>query len=75
MKLWCKSLGIILRLGNLAFKDTEDGVAITSPTALEQAPLWYLPIRLNMLERTVSSRCHRIRSQFLECRVSERCNT
>jgi myosin heavy subunit len=31
-----QTLGIILRLGNLAFKDTEDGVAITSPTALEQ---------------------------------------
>jgi hypothetical protein len=31
-----QALGIILRLGNLAFKDTEDGVAITSPTALEQ---------------------------------------
>jgi myosin heavy subunit len=31
-----QALGIILRLGNLTFKDTEEGVAVTSLTALEQ---------------------------------------
>jgi myosin heavy subunit len=31
-----QALGVVLRLGNLAFKDTEEGAAISSRTALER---------------------------------------
>jgi myosin-5 len=50
-----QALGIILRLGNLTFKDTEDGVAITSLTALEQVA-YSMGIAPNTVEHALTHR-------------------